>query len=126
MYTTTKDTTALMLSGVTVPARWDYSSMDPLAVHLQLHTGPAYVDWQFSRDLLLAGMTADEWVGQGDVRVRRGDEDFVAIYLDVDGQAATLLFRLVDVSQFIARSLLEMPIGDEQIDTDLLATTSMG
>ena len=125
MYSTTAETTALMLSGVTVPARWDYTSMDPLAVHLQLHTGPCYIDWQFSRDLLLAGMTSDEWIGEGDVRVRRGDDDFVAIHLEVDGQAATLLFKLIDVSQFLARSILEMPIGDEVIDTDLLATTSM-
>ena len=124
MYTTTINTTALMLSGVEVPARWDYTSLDPLAVHLQLHTGPCYIDWQFSRDLLLAGLTSEEWTGEGDVCVRRGDEDFVAIHLDVDGQAATLLFKLVDVSQFLARSLLEMPIGDEQVDTDLLASTS--
>lgn len=126
MYSTTTDTTALMLSGVEVPTRLDYTSFDPLAVHMQMHTGPAYINWQFSRDLLIAGLTSDTWVGEGDVAICRGDEDFLALHLSVDGKAATLLLRLVDVSQFLARSLLEMPIGDELIPTDLLETVGPG
>lgn len=111
-------------SGGSLPARWDYTSFDPYSLHLQLDVPTkGYIDWEFGRELVLVGLTSTDWVGEGDVKVCRADEDILAIRLSSPSGMATLLFPLTTMSRFIGRTILEMPIGDELIDTDWLATT---
>lgn len=118
--------TSEIIGGGFAETRADYFSADPLVLHMEFtqHYDGAVIRWQFGRDLLLTGMTSTEWIGQGDVQVARGEqigglgEDVLQIALDTPSGRGVLLLPLVDLSRFLGRTLVEMPLGDELVDTD--------
>ncbi len=102
---------------VKVATLLDYNGFDPFAIKLEFSAKNGPVEWRISRDLLLAGMTSEErFVGEGDVkvqRVRTEDRDELAMLLSSPSGEAFLLFDLVDISRFVGKTLVEMPLGDE-------------
>lgn len=124
--------TGEMVGGGLVEVRMDYYSTDPLALHLTFiqHNNEHVARWQLSRDLVVQGMASTLPVGEGDVQVVRGtepgvlDEDMLEIALTAPGGVALLLLPLVDVSRFVGRTLVEMPLGDELVDTSALPETA--
>lgn len=123
--------TSEILGGGLAETRVDYFSADPLVLHVEFsaHYGGMPIRWQFGRELILTGMCSDTWVGLGDVQVRRGEQrevlgdEVVEIALSTPSGNAVLLLPLVDLSRFVGRTLVEMPLGDELIPTDDLATS---
>lgn len=123
--------TAEILGGGLAEVRADYFSTDPLVLHLEFtsHHDGRVIRWQFGRDLLMAGMCSTDWCGLGDVQVRRGEQrevladEVVEIALSTPSGNAVLLLPLVDFTRFLGRTLVEMPLGDEVIEGDELATS---
>lgn len=105
----------------------DYYSSEPLAIYITFDCGVRDTRWRVGRDLLIAGMTSIDYVGDGDVRLRRIDadgkwplEDQVDLHLSSPGGEAFLLIPLADLSRFVGRTLVEIPLGDEQVDPNEL------
>lgn len=114
-------------TGIQMYVRWDYTSFDPFAIHLQFHMGgKALANWALSRDLLLAGMCSPTWVGEGDVQVCRPDDANLVIRLSSPTGTATHTFLLDQVSRFLGQTLMETPVGDEQMDTTGLLLPAEG
>lgn len=117
---------------IDVPATLEYLTEDPFAVHLEFKTGqPVAVVWEFSREILIAGLVMTEWFGDGDVQVCRldGDEngDRMAFRVESPNGAATLLLPLAAISSFVADVMREVPIGAEPVDeNDLLNALANG
>jgi hypothetical protein len=106
-----------------------YHSAEPLAIYITFDCEVRGTTWRVSRDLVIAGMTSIDYVGDGDVRLRRIAADGtwplvdqVDLHLSSPGGEAFLLIPLADLSRFVGRTLVEMPLGDEQVDTNKLLT----
>lgn len=103
----------------------DYYSSDPLAIYITFDCGNHDTTWGIARDLVIAGLTSSDYVGEGDVMLRRIEadgtwlmEDQIDLHLSCPSGEAFLLIPLIDVSRFVGRTLVEMPIGDEQVAMD--------
>ena len=103
-----------------------YQHQDPFAVNMTFLTPDESLTWTFGRDLLIEGLRRTS--GDGDVSV--------APSISPDGRAIVLITlsspdgHLIlqaptsQISEFVARSLAVVPIGDEaaNLDIDALIT----
>lgn len=104
--------------GIPITTTWEYFSEDPWCVYATFDYGQKKVPtWEIARDLLVAGLVAREWVGEGDVQVMREYRTDT----DTDGEDQVLLrlfgvviqVPVIDLSRFLAATILESPLGDE-------------
>ncbi|MFG3497439.1 SsgA family sporulation/cell division regulator [Streptomyces sp. NPDC047928] len=109
----------------TVPATLRYDSDDPFAVRMAF-PAPATLEgvevaWEFSRDLLAAGV--DRPAGFGDVRVRPYDRDRTAVEFHAPEGVAMVHVRTTEVRRFLRRCQHLVPTGLEHhflnLDHDL-------
>lgn len=111
-------------TSVPVPVSLRYDSNDPYAVAATFRTGGQGVDWVFARELLAAGVNRP--VGQGDVRVWPGstpeDDEVVYIALSSPDGRALLEAPARQLRDFVARSALVVPPGEESRYLDLDST----
>ncbi|MFC9326262.1 SsgA family sporulation/cell division regulator [Kitasatospora sp. NPDC057015] len=106
-----------------------YRADDPLAVRMLFpaeysldagapDTGPAVqeVEWVFARQLLAAGL--DQPTGLGDVHVRPAAGPLTAVELRAAEGVALLRFDTAELRDFLDRSLLLVPEGEEHHHLD--------
>lgn len=108
---------------VPVPVHLRYDSADPYAVQATFRTGGLGVDWVFARELVAAGVNRP--VGQGDVRLWPGsgsEEDLVFIALASPDGRALLEAPGSQLRDFVARTALVVPPGEESRYLDLDST----
>ncbi|MQA12641.1 MAG: SsgA family sporulation/cell division regulator [Pseudonocardiaceae bacterium] len=104
-----------------VVTRWSYSSADPYAVKVAIQgRGKRWVEWIMARDLLVAGLSGPN--GIGDVRVRpERTHDWDVVLIEIcspDGQA--LLEVDLDLMQhFVDATLEAVPLGGESAAVDM-------
>ncbi|MFI9806077.1 SsgA family sporulation/cell division regulator [Streptomyces sp. NPDC052301] len=100
---------------IPVPARLDYRSDDPYAVHIVFHTDSEQpVHWTFARELLVEGVFRP--CGNGDVRVWPTKVDgrgVVLVSLSSPDGEALLEAPLPQVSAWLERTLRAVPPGAE-------------
>ncbi|MFF9349912.1 SsgA family sporulation/cell division regulator [Streptomyces sp. NPDC014734] len=100
---------------IPIPARLEYRTQDPFAVHVAFHIGSDFpVHWTFARDLLVEGVFRP--CGHGDVRiwptkVDRRNVIFVAL-TSPDGNAL-LEMPSAAVAAWVERTLRLVPPGTE-------------
>ncbi|MFJ7188764.1 spore wall synthesis regulator SsgD [Streptomyces bacillaris] len=105
----------------TLPATLSYDVKDPFAVRMAF-PAPATlegteVSWEFSRELLTAGVDAP--AGEGDVRVRPfGYERTVLEFHAAEG-IAMVHVRTAELRRFLERAQELVPVGDEYRHLDL-------
>ncbi|EHR48696.1 sporulation and cell division protein, SsgA [Saccharomonospora marina XMU15] len=111
------------LDGCDTPllSRLSYSASEPFTIALAFRVEPGeWVEWEFARDLLIAGLS--EVAGIGDVRIRpdlSGNRDLLVLELESpDGYAVVELSR-VDVLRFIGRTVELVGLGVESDHLDL-------
>ncbi|WP_330454751.1 MULTISPECIES: SsgA family sporulation/cell division regulator [unclassified Streptomyces] len=105
----------------TLPAVLSYDRADPFAVRMAF-PAPATlegtdVSWQFSRDLLAAGMEVPS--GLGDVRVRPFGYDRTVLEFHAAEGIAMVHVRTADLRRFLRRAEDMVPCGDERRYLDL-------
>ena len=100
---------------VTVPARLEYRTDDPYAVHFAFHVGSdCPVSWAFARELLIDGLFRP--CGQGDVRVwptRRAGQLTVSLVLGSPDGDALIEVPGAAVSSWLERTLRAVSPGRE-------------
>ncbi|MFB7917682.1 SsgA family sporulation/cell division regulator [Streptomyces sp. NPDC056061] len=100
---------------IPVPARLEYRTQDPFAVHVAFHIGTDFpVHWTFARELLVEGVFRP--CGHGDVRIWPTKVDkrnviFVAL-TSPDGNAL-LEMPSAAVAAWVERTLRLVPPGTE-------------
>lgn len=111
------------LDGCDTPllSRLSYSASEPFTIALAFRVEPGeWVEWEFARDLLIAGLS--EVAGIGDVRIRpdlSGNRDLLVLELESpDGYAVVELSR-VDVLRFIGQTVELVGLGVESDHLDL-------
>lgn len=111
-------------ASVPVPVHLSYDAADPYAVQATFRTGGQGVDWVFARELVAAGVNRP--VGQGDVRLWPGagphDDDVVYIALASPDGRALLEAPGHQLRDFVARTALVVPPGEESAHLDLDST----
>ncbi|MFJ8853849.1 SsgA family sporulation/cell division regulator [Streptomyces sp. NPDC102437] len=105
----------------TLPATLHYDPKDPFAVRMAF-PAPATLEgtevaWEFSRELLAAGM--DEAAGVGDVRVRPFGYDRTVLEFHAAEGIAMVHVRTAELRRFLARAQEMVPVGDEHRFLDL-------
>ncbi|WP_405900945.1 SsgA family sporulation/cell division regulator [Streptomyces sp. NBC_00727] len=105
----------------TLPAVLSYDRADPFAVRMAF-PAPATlegtdVSWQFSRDLLAAGMEVAS--GLGDVRVRPFGYDRTVLEFHAAEGIAMVHVRTADLRRFLRRAEDLVPCGQERRHLDL-------
>ncbi|MFN8183724.1 MAG: SsgA family sporulation/cell division regulator [Candidatus Nanopelagicales bacterium] len=120
----TADLTLTLVLGsdldVPMPASFNYSAHEPLAVTVDFVGTEASVQWVFARDLLQGGMTRP--VGEGDVTCWPGTNDqghVVCIALRSPTGEALLEAPADDVAAFLRRSYEVVPEGCEGDHLDI-------
>ncbi|TLW93538.1 SsgA family sporulation/cell division regulator [Saccharomonospora piscinae] len=118
------------LSGCETPvlARLSYAPSAPFTVSLAFRVdSEEWVEWEFSRDLLITGLHAP--AGIGDIRIRPDlpapDDALLVIELESpDGYAAVEIDR-GDVQEFVEATLSRVPLGyeSERLDLDAVITS---
>lgn len=109
-----------------------YERDDPFALHATFAlAGTTTVQhWEFSRELLMPGLVLGGHIlcaGPSDVTVSRLDDKRLLIGLNSPNGSATLEFPLGTVSEFLGRTLVEVPLGTEQLpEKDLLIESLTG
>ncbi len=114
-----------------VSASLDYDTAEPYAIQVTFHTGGAGADcavvWTFARQLIIDGL--DRPAGLGDVRVWPvPDEDGgPAIALALSSPSGEALFELprAALSDFLARTFVEVPVGSEERHVDMDAALTV-
>ncbi|MEV6145550.1 SsgA family sporulation/cell division regulator [Streptomyces sp. NPDC051992] len=105
----------------TLPATLQYDPKDPFAVRMAF-PAPATlegteVSWEFSRELLAAGM--DGPAGVGDVRVRPFGYDRTVLEFHAAEGIAMVHVRTAELRRFLERAQGMVPVGDEHRFLDL-------
>jgi hypothetical protein len=107
-----------------LPTELHYDARDPYAAGVVFDTVHGRVRWDFSRDLLLAGLY--QAAGEGDVRVRpcRGSDDreVVEITLTSDDGCARVQAPLDDLGRFMDHTTALVALGSESDHLDVDAT----
>lgn len=105
----------------TLPATLQYDPKDPFAVRMAFPAPAtlegAEVAWEFSRELLAAGM--DGAAGVGDVRVRPFGYDRTVLEFHAAEGIAMVHVRTAELRRFLARAQEMVPVGDEHRFLDL-------
>lgn len=100
---------------IPVPARLNYRSDDPYAVHVSFHVNSDFpVHWTFARDLLVEGVFRPS--GHGDVRVwptKSEGRNVVLMALSSPDGDALLQAPTAQVSAWLERTLRVVPPGSE-------------
>lgn len=97
-----------------------YDPADPLAVQAAFRCGRAnWIDWIFSRDLLRQGTAATTAIGEGDVCVRRSDENNVELELRTPTGHARLTAPLSALWEFLNATYELVPVATEGAWLDL-------
>ncbi|HEX3790473.1 MAG TPA: SsgA family sporulation/cell division regulator [Pseudonocardiaceae bacterium] len=96
-----------------IQTRWSYDSAEPFAVTVAFCAERGrWVEWIFSRDLLIEGLS--EPAGLGDLRVRPG-EDTETLVLEIHSPSGEATFELdLDATEDFLQTTLELvPAGTE-------------
>lgn len=105
----------------TVPATLVYDRTDPYAVRMAFPPLATLegteVVWEFSRDLLTAGLTAP--TGEGDVRVRPFGYGRTVLEFHAPEGTAMVHLRTQELRRFLERSRFLVPEGHEYLYLDL-------
>ncbi|MEU3225653.1 SsgA family sporulation/cell division regulator [Streptomyces sp. NPDC006976] len=105
----------------TLPAVLSYDRADPFAVRMAF-PAPATlegteVSWEFSRELLAAGMEVPS--GLGDVRIRPFGYDRTVLEFHAAEGIAMVHVRTADLRRFLRRARQLVPCGHERRFLDL-------
>lgn len=105
----------------TLPAVLSYDRTDPFAVRMAF-PAPATlegteVSWEFSRELLAAGMDAS--AGVGDVRVRPFGYDRTVLEFHAAEGIAMVHVRTAELRRFLRRAQELVPAGEEHRFLDM-------
>ena len=102
-----------------------YDVLDPYAVSVAFHTGPAdrdggdVVEWTFARQLLTDGVATP--VGEGDVQVwpsSNGGAPGVCLALSSPSGKALCEIPLPQLVEFLGRTYAAVPTGEESAHVD--------
>lgn len=114
----------------TLPAVLRYDRTDPFAIRMAF-PAPATlegteVSWEFSRELLTAGM--DTPAGVGDVRIRPFGYDRTVLEFHAAEGVAMVHVRTADLRRFLRRTQQLVPVGGEHrfLDLDRSLTDLLG
>ncbi|MEU8623393.1 SsgA family sporulation/cell division regulator [Streptomyces sp. NPDC048669] len=114
----------------TLPAVLRYDRTDPFAIRMAF-PAPATlegteVSWEFSRELLTAGM--DTPAGVGDVRIRPFGYDRTVLEFHAAEGVAMVHVRTADLRRFLRRTQQLVPVGGEHrfLDLDRNLTDLLG
>ncbi|KMS90440.1 sporulation protein SsgA [Streptomyces regensis] len=116
------------LNGCSTPvlARLMYRADDPFTVSLAFRVDASeWVEWDFSRELLLTGLT--EPAGIGDVRLRPDlstDDEFLVLELESPDGYAVVELETAEVQRFADATTAIVPCGTEAERLDLDALIS--
>ena len=114
----------------TLPAVLSYNRTDPFAVRMAFPASAtlqgAEVSWEFSRELLAAGM--DGPAGIGDVRVRPFGYDRTVLEFHAAEGIAMVHVHTAELRRFLRRAQELVPAGDEHrfLDLDRSLTHLLG
>ncbi|MFB6716792.1 MULTISPECIES: SsgA family sporulation/cell division regulator [unclassified Streptomyces] len=114
----------------TLPATLQYDRRDPFAVRMAFPATATLegteVSWEFSRELLAAGM--DAAAGVGDVRIRPFGYDRTVLEFHADEGIAMVHVRTAELRRFLERAQELVPTGDEHrfLDLDRSLTHLLG
>ncbi|MGW2178209.1 SsgA family sporulation/cell division regulator [Streptomyces sp. NPDC001732] len=105
----------------TLPATLQYDPSDPFAVRMAF-PAPATlagteVSWEFSRELLTAGV--DAAAGVGDVRIRPFGYERTVLEFHAEEGIAMVHVRTAELRRFLDRAQEMVPVGDEHRFLDL-------
>ncbi|MFF3393946.1 SsgA family sporulation/cell division regulator [Streptomyces sp. NPDC002669] len=105
----------------TLPATLQYDPSDPFAVRMAF-PAPATlegteVSWEFSRELLAAGI--DAAAGLGDVRIRPFGYERTVLEFHAEEGIAMVHVRTAELRLFLDRAQKTVPVGDEHRFLDL-------
>lgn len=105
-----------------------YTTRDPFTVALAFRVQPGdWVEWEFARDLLAAGLSGP--VGIGDIRIRPGSaaDDVLVLELDSSDGYAAVEMSHAEVSRFLDATHALVPPGTEgrHLDLDALIASLM-
>ncbi|WP_406385320.1 SsgA family sporulation/cell division regulator [Streptomyces sp. NBC_01618] len=105
----------------TLPATLMYDRRDPFAVRMAFPATATLegtdVSWEFSRELLAAGM--DGAAGVGDVRIRPFGYDRTVLEFHAAEGIAMVHVRTAELRRFLERAQELVPAGDEHRFLDL-------
>ncbi|WP_406499339.1 SsgA family sporulation/cell division regulator [Streptomyces sp. NBC_00846] len=105
----------------TLPATLMYDRRDPFAVRMAFPATATLegtdVSWEFSRELLAAGV--DEAAGVGDVRIRPFGYDRTVLEFHAAEGIAMVHVRTAELRRFLARAQALVPAGEEHRFLDL-------
>ena len=112
---------------IPVDADLEFHTRDPYAVRMVFTiTGCPSVEWVFSRELLVAGLTGP--AGMGDVQVLPV-HDGILIELSSPGGSARLLVPPAELTTFVMDTLAAVPLGSEaeyfDLDTEIALLTGL-
>ncbi|MFF2010587.1 SsgA family sporulation/cell division regulator [Streptomyces sp. NPDC058195] len=101
----------------TLPATLQYDPNDPFTVRMAF-PAPATLEgtevaWEFSRELLAAGM--DTEAGLGDVRIRPFGYDRTVLEFHAVEGVAMVHVHTAELRRFLERSQERVPTGDEHL-----------
>lgn len=119
--TTTVTAYSAQDSDIEIQVTLSYARSVPWAVKATFHATHA-VTWHLSRDLLVAGLTSPDWVGDCDVQFRRRSYsatdgsscEEVEVHLHSPNGKSTLKLEALPVSRFLYDTWGIVPIGAEQ------------
>ncbi|HKS47354.1 MAG TPA: SsgA family sporulation/cell division regulator [Amycolatopsis sp.] len=104
-----------------VLSRLSYLGGEPFAVNIAFRTDRGrWVEWTFSRDLLVTGLS--EPAGIGDVRVRpdlAADESILILEIESPDGYALVEIEREDVERFVAATSEVVPFGAESDSFDI-------
>ncbi|MFE7358655.1 SsgA family sporulation/cell division regulator [Streptomyces sp. NPDC057543] len=105
----------------TLPATLMYDRRDPFAVRMAFPATATLegtdVSWEFSRELLAAGV--DAAAGVGDVRIRPFGYDRTVLEFHAAEGIAMVHVRTAELRRFLERAQELVPVGDEHRFLDL-------
>ncbi|MFB7918817.1 SsgA family sporulation/cell division regulator [Streptomyces sp. NPDC056061] len=105
----------------TLPATLQYDRSDPFAVRMAFPAKATLegtdVSWEFSRELLAAGV--DGAAGVGDVRIRPYGYDRTVLEFHAFEGVAMVHVRTAELRLFLERAQELVPVGDEHRFLDL-------
>ena len=113
----------VLLNESTTPvlSRLTYHAEEPFAVTVAFRTERGrWIEWTFTRDLLVTGMS--EVAGLGDVRVRPDlseDEEFLTLEIESPDGYASFELEREDIRTFLEASYELVPHGDESEHFDV-------
>jgi hypothetical protein len=111
----TEELVALADDTTPVRSRWTYNAAEPFTIAVSFQSeDDVWVEWVFSRDLLVNGLTGS--AGIGDVRLRpRRTHGRTALQLEIESPEGHALLELdrESVQRFLEATIKLVPLGEE-------------